>query len=208
MKKFLIALLAVLLLVSFTSCDTQKKINEAVAEEEAKAAEAKEALISFIGTYNAAEKYDDYLYNDACDLDLSKDNSYAQILVKRYLSNPDSFKEIKKAAGTVKVEKSEDNYKATVTFTGVNISFSYTQGKKETTETLTLDGVIYQVFSFVDENNGTKEYKVTGLKENGIEYKDIEFLQTAVDGEMTFTTATCDGKNVDVDILDTIYPNN
>ncbi len=231
MKKFLIVLLAALLLVSFTSCDNQKKIDEAVAKEEAKAAEAKESLLSFYDTYNIADKYKSLVREEAYSIDLSDYNKDGETDAEKeaigkviysllYYSNVGDYqafnhgqgeKKITSATGTVKVELSDDGNSYTFTAENVSIKASYTPAtgksdhyKKIDNATLTLDGIISVKYNITDEEkgSGTEVGKVTELEENGTSYKDIEYTKTYTDSYTgAFTEALCDGKNVDCDIL-------
>ena len=118
-----------------------------------------------------------------------------------------SKKEIESATGTLKVEKLEDGT-YTLTATGVDIKATYTSSDTTTNATLTLDGVIY-VKDTTEEEKSTRLEKVTNLKQNGVQYKDIEYSTTfekstdegTFSTTVTFTKALCGGKKVDLDIL-------
>ncbi len=225
MKKIIISMLTVLLLLSFTSCDTQKKIDEALEKQ-------KDTLISFRDTYDVAKRYNtvisvagkqlgngesmEYVLSDfngedktvetAIYMLLSSSNSeYARI------SDTASSKKVESATGTVKIEKSEDGA-YTLRAEGVDIKATYNSSDRETKvdATLSLDGVIYQKDN-KDEETGeeTLNFKVTGFRQNSTQYKDIEYSVTSEEstdeatfsGKVIFTKAICGEDDVDLDIL-------
>ena len=198
MKKIIISLMVVLLLLSFTSCDTQKKIDEALKAE-------KENLISFRDTYDAAKRYSTVISVDGKQLENGESVEYvlsdfnstdkdkataAETAIYMLLSSSNSeyalisdtasSKKVESATGTVKVEKSEDGA-YTLRAEGVDIKATYTFSDSETkvNATLSLDGVIYQKDN-EDKATGkeTFNFKVTGFKQNSTQYKDIEYSVT------------------------------
>lgn len=231
MKKIIISMLAVLLLLSFTGCDTQKKINDALDKQ-------KDTLISFRDTYDAAKRYNNVIYEAGKQLENgasmeyvlsdfnSKDKSEEEkktletaiyMLLNssnsKYarISYTASSKKVESATGTVKVEKSEDGA-YTLRAEGVDIRATYnsSDGETEVNATLSLDGVIYQKDNN-DEETGEETFnsKVTGFRQNGAQYKDIEYSVTSkqsTDGaafswKVIFTKAICGENNVDLDII-------
>ncbi len=224
MKKFLIALFAVFLLVSFTSCDTQKKIDEAVEEAVDKAlAEQMETMLSIKDSWAVSYRYDDHTANvDEGKYDLSLYSSDATIkdCIIRILADStntlynSNYWTIKSASGTVSIVESEEesgDNERTLTLTGVSIEATY-EGKDVS---LTLDGEIYRKLIVVDEDKRIfdVERKMTGFKENGTQYKDIELsYRSSGDHDLgtdysllTFKKAVCDGKNIDVDFMNTYF---
>ncbi len=217
MKKILIALSAVLLLVSFTGCDNQEKIDEALAEQ-------KNVVLSFIDTATVANKYTKGadLAGEAREYDLSKYNDSADTTTIKNLicnllnrSNDEyscfvegsEFVKITSASGTVKIEESGGT--KTTTFKDINIVAEVNNSAgKDVTGKLTLDGVIsVKETSRGSAESTTRELKVTGLNENGTSYKDIEVTYTKEhsNSAVTFSKAVCDGTSLDLDLLNKFY---
>lgn len=226
MKKFLILLFAVFLLVSFTSCDTQKKIDEAVEEAVDKAlAEQMETMLSIKDSWAVSCRYDDitaHMDEGKYDLSLYSNNAEIKDCIIRILADStntlynSSYWTIKSASGTVSIVKSDeesDDNESTLTLTGVSIEATYTYKNKEVS--LTLDGEIYRKLIVVDDDKRIfdVERKMTGFKENGTQYKDIELsYRSSGDHDLgtdysllTFKKAVCDGKDIDVDFMNTYF---
>ncbi len=215
MKKIIIALSAALIIISFTGCDTQKKIDEVLAREKA-------TLISFIDTRDAAEKYNSFMrYKSTYNLSdfnsgekTEKERESIENIIYRILSfsdnnqyapftSSDTNKTIESATGTIEALKSEDGTTYTLTLKNVSIKASYTTVEGDSVNaSLTLDGVIYQKKTTDDEDE-TIVYKVTDFTENGTSYLDIELtvLLSGPPYTSEVTKAVCGGKNVDLDIL-------
>ncbi len=222
MKKVLIALLAVLLLVSFTSCDTQKKIDDAVAEAEAKAAAKEKATLDFKVTFSFAKNFGSVLDKDYVGTyDLSKWNSTdsedseakgkANDAISKMYSiwysdsnNSASEYTTKSASGTIIIE--EKDGKIVFTAKDVNISF-LKNGNEKITYWIKLGGVI----SIKTEENTEEGYSTIVLTADELS-RGVDTLEPIVatikkytdKTKGVFTSATCSGIELDCDIINNI----
>lgn len=216
MKKVLIALLAVLLLVSFTSCDTQKKIDDAVAEAEAKAAAKETATADFVETFNATMSYTYLLQEELVgSYDLSKFDSTedadkdaktaANVMIQSliycagyYDSWDNSSLTDRKASGTVNITKEEDG---TIVLNAKDVKISWKRGGKS--YSVDLSGEIKdKETENKTENTSTYEYEVVSLTEDGTTYKPITAtIYTEKEQEKKLTYAVCNGIELNCDIV-------
>lgn len=222
MKKILITLSAIFIFLAFTSCDTQRKIDEALDTEKA-------SLLSLRETFDKAARYSTAVSSlGEGDYDLSKCISndstekkaalkvmgtllYCNNLLYEAFTKEGADITIEEAEGTLKIEKVDDDA-YTVTATGVKINASCTietEDYKDKIEnaTLTLDGVIYiREKMDYEEKKLFFDYNIKGFKENGISYEDIELSFIKDSSGRRYTKAVCDGRNVDLEILDKLWP--
>ncbi len=208
-----------LLLVSFTSCDPQKKIDKAIAEQ-------KDTVFSFIDTVTTACEYSTLLRSkNAEEYDLSKYNDTTEegkaiknlIGLLLCVSNKEEYSyfgssnyTVDNASGTVKF--AVDGDASTLTFTGVSVKAACVVSNDKTViGELTLDGVISvknTTSGKTEDYTTTIELKVTGLNENGTSYKDIELTFVSDDSDIIYTKAVCDGTSLDIEMLNKIYKMN
>lgn len=214
MKKVLIALLAILLLVSFTSCDTQKKIDDAVAEAEAKAAAKETATADFVETFETAMGYFNLVQNYKGSYDLKKCD---------FTDKSDKTEEVKKINGVILMllgckydEKWED-----ATLTEVKASGTVEITEKDNTYVLNakdvkisckknsksysvnLNGEMKYKSTTDDTKNTTSEIEVVSLTLDETTYKPITTILYTVSGKKypTFTSAICSGIELNCDII-------
>lgn len=224
MKKVLIAFLALLLLVSFTSCDTQKKIDDAVAARE-------QLYIDYSDTYRTINTYSIGSFNvtdgtyDLSKFDFSTSSSttnYSDLekivmqLISGDLYSKDDYKGVTglsfkyvKCEGKVTVKSSEDEEKDTSSYEckieGVKISYSYSYDSKTYTDaTLTLDcEYSYSKSTDTKADTVTESTVVKSLSINGETKKSIE--NVTVRNETTYkskvTKATCGGVALNIELL-------
>ncbi len=218
MKKVLIALLAVLLLVSFTSCDTQKKIDDAVSEAEAK----EKATLDFKVTFNFAKNFGVVLEKDYVGTyDLSKWNSTDSedaeaktkaneaILIMYGIWYSDSSNyadkyETKSASGTIIIEEIDGK----IVFTAKDVEISYLKNN-DTTKTywIKLGGLI----SIKTEENTKEGYSTIVLTADELS-RGVDTLEPIVatikqyadETKGVFTSATCSGIELDCDIINNL----
>ncbi len=217
MKKVLIALLAVLLLVSFTSCDTQKKIDDAVSEAEAK----EKATLDFKVTFSFAKNFDSVLNkNYVGTYDLSKWNSTdsedseakkANDAISKMYSiwysdsnNSASEYTTKSASGTIIIEEKDGK----IVFTAKDVEISYLKNN-DTTKTywIKLGGVI----SIKTEENTEEGYSTKVLTADELS-RGVDTLEPIVatikqyadETKGVFTSATCSGIELDCDIINNL----
>ncbi len=199
MKKVISALLAVLMLVAFVSCDDQV-VTDATAD--------------FFETYEQFDKYKSLIngiYKG--EHDLSKWNSKAdseqtevyvinkiiQILLNGSNSTEDDTAgytyEITDASGRIKVTDNMDTEGKTGTYVvaeGVSISYSYTKDGDKVDGQLTFDC------------NMSEEFDETLVK-NGFAYKAIKLDVDFVGEEEVVTNAVCDGITLDNNLIQEWY---
>ena len=208
MKKVISALLAVLMLVAFVSCDNQV-VTDATAD--------------FFETYEQFDKYKS-LVNGIYEgeHDLSKWNSETnaeqtevyvinkiiQILLNGSNSTEDDATgytyEITDASGRIKVTDSTDMEGKTGTYVvaeGVSISYSYTKGGDKVDGQLTFDCNMSEEFYKTDEDNISCITTIDTLVKNGFAYKSIKLDVDFVDGEEVVTNAVCDGITLDNNLI-------
>lgn len=217
MKKVLIMILAVLLLVSFTSCDTQKKIDEAVADAEEKAVAREEATVDFCETFNIVSIYRSILQNDKlynCTYDLSKfddssssgtdspyENAKSAISVllgtEKKRDSWDTGSSCKDASGTVDISVKDDG---TVVFNAKNVKISWTD-KSSKKQEFSLEGEI----KYKATENGV-EFEVTSFVLHGITYKPITAKITYDEENVgSFTEAICNETALNCDFITGCY---
>ncbi len=216
MKKVLIALLAVLFLVSFTSCDTQKKIDDAVAEAEAKAAAKETATADFVETFNANMSYTYFLQEEFVgSYDLSKFDSTedadkdaktaANNMIQSLIycaGHSDTWENSsladRKASGTVNITKEEDG---TIVLNAKDVKISWKRDGKS--YSVSLNGEIKdKETENKTENTSTYEYEVVSLTKDGTTYKPITAtIYTEKEQETKLTYAVCNGIELNCDIV-------
>lgn len=140
---------------------------------------------------------------------ISKDDlSYAILLANK---EKRTVTEILDAKGTIQREMNEDekneSLSDSVKISGVEIKYKYTtDDAKEVKEgTLNLSGTLLTEAKSVDEKSTEKKTNVTlktlGLTINGSAYKDITFTSLISGEDSKVTSATVDGKTVDIRLI-------
>ncbi len=210
MKKVISALLAVLMLVAFVSCDDQV-VTDATAD--------------FFETYEQFDKYKSLIngiYKG--EHDLSKWNSKAdseqtevyvinkiiQILLNGSNSTEDDpagyTYEITDASGRIKVTDNMDTEGKTGTYVvaeGVSISYSYTKDGDKVDGQLTFDCNMSEEFDETDSISCTTT--IDTLVKNGFAYKAIKLDVDFVGEEEVVTNAVCDGITLDNNLIQEWY---
>ena len=190
MKKVLIALLAVLLLLSFTSCEKDKS-------EEVIAAYEEFCKAQYVSVYT----YGSFDYPDSGDVDiksLTKDD-VEDYNVYNCLNHLDGTKlySVDAAEGAVKGKVSQDEKE--VTYTGVKITY-YVEGDSATKHELTIDGT----FKCVEETGDSEAMQMeSSLTING---KDFAFSFT-INNKGKYTAASVNGKDVNLTLLNSKMDN-
>lgn len=202
MRKAIITLLAVLMLVSFVSCDDQK-VTEEMREQ---------AMKDFVETMGACGQYVIPGERKDAKYDLSNWNSTtaddAEIgQIKTILEQLVGTVDITSAKGTVEIKdveiKKEDSYEEVSLHIVANgVEIAYTQNGEK--EILTLD---CDMSATEFENEKTKESGGSLIERkfvlNGKTYKPIEYAAryNGTTETRTITKAVCDGIDLDCDKL-------
>ena len=206
MRKAIITLLAVLMLISFVSCNDQK-VTEEMREQ---------AMRDFVATFDVSGKYL-LEYSTACEYDLSNWNSTTADFAEKYQINSiiEEFvgtDDITSAEGTVAM-KNVSTIPADSGLKGVkiladmvvkNVKIIYTENGKEESLTLDYDMSVENVMDLQTFGTDLKtdvELVVRNFNLNGTKYRPIvsEFsVDNLWTGEgLTVTKAVCDGIELD-----------
>ena len=205
MKKVLIAFLAVLMLITFASCN-QKALEEAEKREQ--------ATIDFLETFPAVFFTYWELQNksNAGDYDLAKYNSEkpedvdaktaAEKMIDILLDINDiddsetNFK-VTSAKGTVKITATTSTDKTVISWTAkdVEVSYQYKDDEdKEVTGKISLSGDVYMEESEDAETGlGTVEIVVKSFMANGKTYRPIELIIKKAIDDVEIKKSICDG---------------
>ena len=199
MRKAITMLLAVLMLITFVSCNDQK-VTEAMREQATKDFVATaNASGEYLLQYEVKGKHDLSQWKTVADDDLEKYT--LQGIFMQFVGTED----ITSAEGTVEIEdvsrKEEDSkivYLVHVVAEGVKIT--YTENGEEKSLSLDYDMSMKSVMDLETEIE-VEERIVKSFKLNGTEYHPIEWctIMKNVEGEedVTLTKAICDGIELD-----------
>lgn len=187
MKKVLIAMLAVLLLLSFTSCEKDKSEEVIAVYEE------------FITVNNICERTDRMLSGIAIDKDNTVNEGMLASLL-RVLDGTDAeihIKSNKISSGSKNSSTSEDGT-TTRTYSDVGIEYTYTEGSDSTVKsgTFSVDGTYVNKSPEIRAASAYKDasYEMTI---NGVKYK----LSYYRDYYGKYTRASVNGKDVEIRLL-------
>ena len=209
MKKLFVILLVALLLVSFTSCNQDKidDLEKKVAEKEAENEATIQNYEDFTATYNAAMKIALVSYTLAYDSSsksynetLSAENVTGEKIISAwyYINGGDYISDVTKSteeggiSGTIKTSETGASIK------NVIVKFTYkTSSSSETTNNGEISMNV-ETTSSTSEDGKTRTTTAKSVSLQGVSYKDISFTQ---DEKGTFTAATVDGKDVNLNLL-------
>ncbi len=205
MKKVLIAFLAVLMLITFVSCN-QKALEEAEKREQ--------ATIDFLETFPAVffKYWELQDSSNKGDYDLAKYNSEkpedadaktaAEKMIDILLDINDiddsetNFK-VTSAKGTVKITVNTSMDKTVISWTAkdVEVSYQYKDDEdKEVTGKISLSGDVYMEESEDAETGlGTVEIVVKSFMANGKTYRPIELIIKEAIDDVEIKKSICDG---------------
>ena len=212
MRKAIITLLAVLMLISFVSCNDQK-VTEEMREQ---------AMKDFIATLDVSGKYL-LEYSTACEYDLSNWNSTTADFAEKYQINSIIKKfagtdDIISAEGTVAVKNvstipANSGVKILADMVVKNVKIIYNEDGKEESLTLDYDMSLENVMDLQTFGTNLKtdaKLVVRSFNLNGTKYRPIvsEFsVDNLWTGEgLTVTKAVCDGIELDCEkVLELMY---
>lgn len=212
MKKLSIAFLAILVLVTFASCN-QKALEEAEKREQATIDFFETFSVVFL-KYSGAQsgkdgEYDLSKYDSEAEEDATAKSS-ANTMIKTLLdindisSNATNFKTTS-AKGIIKIVNSTDANERHWTAEGVEVSYQYDdEDSKTVTGTISLSGEVYIKYTDNDEDadteesaedveeNETIEAVVKSFVANGKTYRPIELSMESSSNSINVTKAICD----------------
>ena len=212
MRKAIIMILAVLMLISFVSCNDQK-VTEEMREQ---------AMKDFIATLDVSGKYL-LEYSTACEYDLSNWNSTTADFAEKYQINSIIKKfvgttDITSAEGTVAVKNvstipANSGVKILADMVVKNVKIIYNENGKEESLTLDYDMSLENVMDLQTFGTNLKtdaKLVVRSFNLNGTKYRPIvsEFsVDNLWTGEgLTVTKAVCDGIELDCEkVLELMY---
>ena len=216
MRKAIIMILAVLMLISFVSCNDQQ-ITEEITDEM-----REQAMKDFIATLDVSGKYL-LEYSTACEYDLSNWNSTTADFAEKYQINSIIEKfagtdDIISAEGTVAVKNvstipANSGVKILADMVVKNVKIIYNENGKEESLTLDYDMSLENVMDLQTFGTNLKtdaKLVVRSFNLNGTKYRPIvsEFsVDNLWTGEgLTVTKAVCDGIELDCEkVLELMY---
>ena len=199
MRKAIITLLAVLMLISFVSCNDQK-VTEEMREQ---------AMKDFVETMEATAKYVQLYGEEECEYDFSNWNSTTadkdEISVIKYIIEKlVGTTDITSAKGTYEVKnvsmkynEEDPNVKFSANYVGKGIEITYTENGKGKSLTLDYD-LTFGWDCDRQTKNATVKYLIDNLSVNGTKYRPVELETSETDFQTdeqksTITRAVCDG---------------
>lgn len=204
-KLFTILLIVSLVVFSFVGCEKDK--SEEVIKNYEDFIKTEKAMTTFVAIANKLSSSPGKTEISAKSI--SKDD-LADVV---FLANKEKITvtEILDAKGTIQSEINNDekneSLSASVKVSGIEIKYKYTTSKeKEPKEsTLTLNGTLLNNSKSVSGESTEKKANMTfttsGLVINGTAYKDITFNALISEEDSKVTSATVDGKTVDIRLI-------
>lgn len=202
MKKVISALLTILVIIAFVSCDNQvitEKMRANATEDFFETYEQFYNYKSLINGIYAGEhdlsKWDNKA--NAEEMEVYIINKIIQILLD--VSSKTEY-EITDATGIIKVT-SENELDTYVVAEGVSISYSYTKDGDKIEEQLTLECHMSEEFDNTTDKNQSGTTIVEALVKNGFTYKAIKMDVEFVNGDRVVTRAVCNGITLDNNLI-------